>query len=357
MNNSDSGFNYRFPACELTQGERQQYIASVPFKVLKKLFPISHEDNALKRSQRVLNKKHASDISNYVYGAVFRDKPYILPTIVASIDGECNFEPSLEFNSLGMLNIPMDTEISCFDGQHRISGIIDAISRINVLDSISVLFVSNTTIALRQQFFSDINSNAVKPSKSLCMAYDRKTENERLVYSLYESLDRPAFIDLDHNTVPANSNKTISYKQFYDATRLMFDGKLTTIDTKDFIGYGRSYWKHWFQAMSYEHNWQTNSTVEYRKESIGYHGIFVTGWAMAIARLRQQKEFAPYQVTAQMGQFWLDYGADHYSREEWKGICINADTGRVELRSENKIAIADRYFSAVMKRLTDNIPV
>jgi len=68
----------------------------------------------------------------------------------------------------------METEISCFDGQHRIESIYQAISRMKIEYSISVLFVANTTIKIRQQFFSDINQKILKPSKSLCMAYDRK---------------------------------------------------------------------------------------------------------------------------------------------------------------------------------------
>lgn len=353
MDNNDSGFNYRFAACEYMQGGRYHYIASVPYKVLRKLFPKTEELNPLKRSQRVLNKKHASDIGNYVFGAASRNEAYILPTIVASIDGECHFEPSLEMNALGMLNIPMDTEISCFDGQHRISGIIDAISRINVPESISVLFVANTTIALRQQFFADINNNAVKPSKSLCMAYDRKTEAERCVYAVYEILGRPDFIDLDHNTVPVNSNKTLSYKQFYDATRLMYGGKLIQTDYKAFLHDASTYWKHWFEAMRYEENWLTGSTVECRKSGIAYHNIFVTAWAMAVARLRLQKEFEGYEVTAAMSHFWIHHNPEHCTREAWHGVCVNAATGNVELRTENKAAIADRFYNIIMTRLTE----
>ncbi|WP_233983712.1 DNA sulfur modification protein DndB [Pectobacterium versatile] len=350
---TDNGFNYRFPACEFVQGGKVQYMASVPYKVLKSLFPPETEKNALKRAQRVLNKKHASDIGNYIYNATFRNKPYILPTIIASVEGECSFEPSLELNSLGMLNIPMDMVISAFDGQHRIAGIIEAIGRINVQDSISVLFVPNTNIALRQQFFSDINDNAVKPSKSLCLAYAKKSRRDQVIYSLYEALGRPEFIDLDHNTVPVNSNKTLSYKQFYDATRLMFDGKPEKVDIKEFLANGSGYWEHWFTAMNYLHNWNCNVTVEYRQEYIGYHGVFLTAWALTVARFRQQKIYEQYQVISVMNHFWLDFAAKDYLKEKWIGICIVEQTGRVDLSTASKQAIADQYYSAIMKRLKD----
>lgn len=301
----NSDYNYRFSACQLMQGGRHQYISSVPYKILRKLFPKVFEGNALKRSQREINKKHASDVANYVYDAAFRQNPYILPTLVASIDGDCFFEPAAGQAAVGVLNIPMETEISCFDGQHRIEGIYQAISRMKIEDSISVLFVANTTIKIRQQFFSDINKNSLKPSKSLCMAYDRKNECERSIYSLYESLNRPEFIDLDHNVVPSNSNKTLSYKQFFDATRLMFDSKISSIDYKDFLHLGSEYWKHWFTTMEYDHNWKTSGTVEYKKSNIGYHGIFVTAWALTVSRLRKLKEFDEHEITAAMNHFWI----------------------------------------------------
>lgn len=352
--NLESSFNYRFPASKFTQGGKVQYMATLPYKVLMNIFTSEHQSNAMKRSQRLLDKKHASDIANYICSAINRNQPYILPTIVASVDGECFFEPNAEHSGLGMLNIPMDSLISTFDGQHRIAGIIDAIKRMNIQDSISILFVPNADIKLRQQFFSDINSNATKPSKSLCLAYDKKSVRDKLIYSLYELLGCPEFIDLDHNAVPVNSNKTMSYKQFYDATRIMFDGKPEQVNSKEFFCHAKACWERWFRAMSYQDKWLTSTTVEYRRNHIGYHGIFVTAWAMSVARLRKQKRFEPYQVTSAMAHFWLEYPPEQYVREKWNGICVNAETGKIILSMTSKLAITDRYCSAIMKKLSHN---
>ncbi|CRY84455.1 DGQHR domain [Yersinia intermedia] len=349
----NSDYNYRFSACRLMQGGRHQYISSVPYKILRKLFPKIFEESALKRSQRELNKKHASDVGNYIYDAAFRATPYILPTLVASIDGECFFEPASGQESVGILNVPMETEISCFDGQHRIEGIFQAISRMKIEDSISVLFVADTTIQIRQQFFSDINKNSLKPSKSLCMAYDRKNATERSVFSLYEALNRPGFIDLDHNVVPATSNNSLSYKQFYDATRLMFDSKIPSVDFNDFLHLGSEYWKHWFTAMQYDHNFKTGSTVDYKKSYIGYHGIFVTAWAMTVARLRKHNEYDDYQITAAMHHFWINFGAEKFKREAWYGICVDEKTKRIDLSVESKLSVTDLFYDVIEKKLLE----
>ena len=349
----NSDYNYRFSACQLMQGGRHQYISSVPYKILRKLFPKVFEESALKRSQREINKKHAADVANYIYDAAFRQNPYILPTLVASIDGDCFFEPAAGQIAIGVLNIPMETEISCFDGQHRFEGIYQAISRMKIEDSISVLIVANTTIKIRPQFFSDINKNSLKPSKSLCMAYDRKNECERSIYSLYESLNRPEFIDLDHNVVPSNSHKTMSYKQFFDATRLMFDSKITDIDYKDFLHLGTEYWKHWFNAMQYNLNWNISGTVEYKKTHIGYHGIFVTAWALTVSRLRKLKEYDEHEITAAMHNFWIHYGTKKFTREAWLGICVNEKTKKINLSAQSKSLVAERFYETIVGKLIE----
>ena len=77
------------------------------------------------------------------------------------------------------------------DGQHRRAAIEEALKLKPDLgnESISVVFFSDKGLKRSQQMFSDLNKNAVKPTKSLGILYDHRDEFSRFIVKMTYDLD------------------------------------------------------------------------------------------------------------------------------------------------------------------------
>ncbi len=86
---------YRFSVVKGVQAKTNYYIAMVPLKMLRKLFPVDEEElvQLEYRAQRKLNKTRIPVISKYILDN--RDS-YVFSALAASIDGEYNFEAIAE---------------------------------------------------------------------------------------------------------------------------------------------------------------------------------------------------------------------------------------------------------------------
>ncbi|YCO02412.1 DGQHR domain-containing protein (plasmid) [Vibrio sp. VNB-15] len=72
----------------------------------------------------------------------------------------------------------MDSEILLFDGQHRATGIIDALKQSVELrgHTIPLMLFMDMTLEERQQAFSDINGHAVNPSGSISDTFNQRDD-------------------------------------------------------------------------------------------------------------------------------------------------------------------------------------
>ena len=168
-------FCYKFPVVKGIQANREYYIAMVPLKMLKRLFP---EDNEFVmpeyRAQRRVNESRIPTIAKYI---LENEDTYVFSALAASIDGEFQFVPYGD-DGLGMLEISMDAKFLINDGQHRKAAIEQALIEKPELgdESISIVFYKDLGLKYSQQMFTDLNKHAVKTSNSIAELYDSRDE-------------------------------------------------------------------------------------------------------------------------------------------------------------------------------------
>lgn len=216
-----SDMRFFFPAAAGTQGGRVFYTACVPFGMLSRLMAID-TGNVMDRSQRQVDTKRANAISKYICE---NEESFVLPALTGVIEDETlEFIPAQKGASVGELNLSMDAAIKLFDGQHRATGILEAISQRRTLKSQQVtiqLFV-NMSLADRQQAFSDINSNAKAVSASLNMTYNKR---DNAVNAIKAEIAKVSAwedqIDYEKNVVGKNSDKLFTYRHVVQASRML----------------------------------------------------------------------------------------------------------------------------------------
>lgn len=166
---------FKFPAARGLQAGRQYFMVVAPFAVLRRLLAIDNASAVLDRSQRDVDMGRAKKLAAYI-----KQNPgsWVIPSLVGNIESAPEFEEHVPGSMVGTLSLPMDAVIKLLDGQHRATGIMNALGEDDELRESSVplqLYV-NMDLAARQQAFTDINLNAKTVSKGLSMAYDHRDE-------------------------------------------------------------------------------------------------------------------------------------------------------------------------------------
>lgn len=208
-----------FPVAAGTQGNRTFYTACVPFGMLSRLMAID-TGNVMDRSQRQVDTKRATAISKYICENM---ESFVLPALTGVIeDDTLEFTPASKDAPVGELSISMDANIKLFDGQHRATGILEALnSRRAELKNqqITIQLFVNMSLEDRQQAFSDINSNAKAVSVSLNMTYNKRNN---AVAALAEQIEKVAAWNgnIDHENNIAKRG-IFSFRHAIQASRIL----------------------------------------------------------------------------------------------------------------------------------------
>lgn len=215
---------FEFAAVKGRQGGREYYLASVPMSALSRFLQIDVGD-PLERSQREVDVKRAEGVMKYC-----SDNPtsFVLPSLTGAVEDE-----SLDFISdngfTGLLSLSMDAVVKLFDGQHRATAIMGISRRRELKDiyensTIGIQLFVGMSLTERQQAFSDINSTAKAVSKSLNLAYDRRSSQTEMLTTVARTLFLNK-IDFEKNIATKGSDKLFSFKHFVDASRHFFNLK------------------------------------------------------------------------------------------------------------------------------------
>ena len=189
---SVGGETYGFDAIRGTQAKREFYVAMCPLKIIPKLFIFNDYDIPPElRAQRIMKDSRIPAIKNYILN---NPDDYTFSSLTASVDGVMKFTPSAslgEDGKLGRLYINMDSRLLINDGQHRRKAIEEALKENPDLghEMISVVFFHDAGLKRSQQMFSDLNKNAVKPTKSLNILYDHRDLFSKFIVNLIDSID------------------------------------------------------------------------------------------------------------------------------------------------------------------------
>jgi DNA sulfur modification protein DndB len=232
------GPKYDFDAIRGIQADREFYVAMCPLKTIPKLFIFDDYDIPPElRSQRVLRESRIPAIKDYILN---NPKDYTFSSLTASVDGDMTFIPAPALGKdgkLGRIYIDMDARLLINDGQHRRKAIEEALKEKPELgrEMISVVFFQDEGLKRSQQMFSDLNKNAVKPTKSLNILYDHRDKFYRFIVDLTNSLDVfKGRVEMEKTTLSNRSTKAFTLNGISDASlKLLGLGKTKKITKKD----------------------------------------------------------------------------------------------------------------------------
>jgi len=225
---------YSFDALRGVQASREFYVAMCPLKIIPKLFIFNEEEVSPQfRAQRILRDSRIPSIANYI---VNNPKDYVFSSLTSSVDGAMRFVPDPSVGSdgkIGRLHISMESRLLINDGQHRRAAIEEALKLKPELgnESISVVFFSDKGLKRSQQMFSDLNKNAVKPTKSLGILYDHRNDFSRFIVKMTHDLD--IFhnrTEMEKTSISNRSAKFFTLSGISDATQYLLKLKSKTIN-------------------------------------------------------------------------------------------------------------------------------
>lgn len=243
-----SGETYGFDAIRGVQGKKEFYVAMCPLKIIPKLFIFNDYDLPPNlRAQRILRESRIPEIKNYILN---NPGEYIFSSLTASVDGTIKFIPAAHLGpegKLGRLYINMDSRILINDGQHRRKAIEEALKENPPLghESISVVFFSDSGLKRSQQMFSDLNKNAIKPSKSLNILYDHRDPYSRFVIEMIDQIDVfKGRMELEKTTIAKHSKAVFTLGGISDATKKLLGRPKIVRPKPDEKTMALEFWKH-----------------------------------------------------------------------------------------------------------------
>lgn len=165
------------PVLRGIQAGRQYFMAMCPLSFIVKHLPFPPESLPPEKViQRQINKSRIPKIADYLV-KYFDD--YILPPIIASIDGEVQFQPLSEERQslqLGILHVPESADMIINDGQHRCAAIKHALDRRPDLkmETLGVVFYIDRGVKRARQMFSDLNGHPIRTNRNITTTFDSR---------------------------------------------------------------------------------------------------------------------------------------------------------------------------------------
>jgi DNA sulfur modification protein DndB len=234
------------------------------------------------RAQRNLNRARIPEISSYIL-----DNPddYVFSALTVSIDSKIEFEPLAGQDKLGILRVPMDARFIINDGQHRRAAIIEALSQRPELghETIAVVFFLDIGLHRCQQMFADLNRHAIRPSRSIGLLYDHRSEKAKLAKLVVcKSEFFRDLVDMEKSSLARRSRKLFTLSAFCNACADLVSG-IATGNLEDDAAVARSFWEAvagqfpaWQQVRASQ-----MAASEVRDSSIHSHGIALQALAIA----------------------------------------------------------------------------
>jgi len=338
-------YGWTLPCVRGRQAGQEFYTAMVPFRMIHKFFEIegAHQ-NVKARSQRAVNRRRAKEIAAYLKA---NPENYVLPALTANIDGEHQFLPQDDNMFLGELHIRMDTTAKLIDGQHRATGIYEALTTDKKLASelrdhhVPVTFFVYLRLNKRQQFFADINSNAKSPTNSLTSFYDHRDEISEIARKVADWVK--AFngrIEFERSSVSGKSGMLFSFAQLTRATKAFY------METEDRDALVRNMVRYWDAVAEAVERWLDveEDMKENRETFISGHAVFLYALAEIGNFLHRHHPTEIEDRAARLAEF--DFAR---SNDFWRN-CPVSEEGRMLSSRDAITGLRMKLETAILRR-------
>ena len=289
--NIESEPSISFPVIRGLQAKREYFVAMWTLRMLRQISIFDEDELPPElRAQRNLNKSRIPELSNYI---LENSENYTFSALTVSIDSEVSFEPLPEQDKLGILRVPMNARFIINDGQHRRAAIIEALNQRPDLayETISVVFFLDIGLERCQQMFSDLNRHAIRPSRSLGLLYDHRSEKAKLAKLVVLKSDFfRDIVDMEKTSLAKRSRKLFTLSAFYNACAELLEG-LAIGDLEKDAKLARNFWE---ETAKHFPAWKQVrkgglAASEIREGYIHSHGVALQSIAKAGNELLQYK--------------------------------------------------------------------
>jgi DNA sulfur modification protein DndB len=330
----NTNFEYIFPAIRGIQAEREYFVSMCPLRLIPRIFLFDEEELKPElRAQRTLNKGRIPQISRYV---LENRSSYVFSAITASVDGNVRFQPmgsDGEASRLGALHVEMSAKFIINDGQHRRAAIEQALASAPELgnETISVVFFIDRGLIRSQQMFADLNQYSVRPSRSLSVLYDHRTDIAQIAKLV--TLKSSAFKDLvetERNSLAERSRKLFTLSAISNACAALLEEEEYT----DVSHAAETCIEFWEEIARYIPEWSQVRTskitsAEIRRDFLHSHAIALQAFGIVGRELTQLHKGNWRKKLAQIGK--IDWSRSN--AQLWEGRALIG--GRVSKASHN----------------------
>ena len=358
---------HAYSAIHGKQGKHSVYTIMMPLHVLAELFD-ADVGNAFARSQRPVNQKRAKVVTNYIRE---NNNNYVIPSLTATIQdfkpcstlknavmyNDADFETAHQTLNLDaqthgesvVLHVPETSRWWFIDGQHRATGIQGLKSALaamgmEILDmfpnaTVAVMVRLDTGLEDRQNQFSIINSNMVKPNSNLNALYSKKERTGTIIHSTINKHFNISDLEFDKTSCSGKNPHRFAYKHLVDASLVMLDCKINDDIGEDDIKRLDEMWALYVQ-LSFWNEFKIKRSQELREKMIAPHAVFISAFALTMKKLRSDNVSfsAMYKVFNQK----IDYSR---TADCWSGLCIF--DGKLVKNSKTVAATADYIYSVI----------
>ena len=274
-----------FEAIRGVQSRTSYYTVMVPMRMVPRLFVFDGDDLPPDlRAQRVLSKARIPQIANYLSE---NWDNYILSSLCASVDGDLTFIPvgnDRGLRNVGTLSFAMDARIILNDGQHRRAAIEAALKTRPALENetISVVIFADRSLERSQQMFADLNMNAIRPSNSLNILYDKRNPLAALSSDVFRKV--PFFnryLELEKKSLSNRETKLYTLSSLQQAHEWMVGqtGDRYSEDTLDLVV---RFWNELYKVLP---DWQrldggSLNACDLRQTTVHSHGVLLQAFGV-----------------------------------------------------------------------------
>lgn len=209
-------YTYSFPATKALSFNKATYQAAVPLRAFIAMLKLDDDSDVNTRSQRLVNMQRAKAFANYILQNKNKESLCVVPTLVGVIEGDHEFvEVPLDgFMLIGRLDVQIDSKVRLFDGQHRAVGLKIALEKDSSIANqmVTLMLYSDLSLVERKQAFHDINYTPSKPPAALCITYNAKAEEDRILLAAVRQSAFRAHTDYERNTCSGSNENLYSIK-------------------------------------------------------------------------------------------------------------------------------------------------
>lgn len=269
----EMSFSLTFPAMRGVMGRETYYVAMVPLTNVPTLFDTyldrkltqakEKQDIDMQReAQRRLNLKRIPEISEYMLDTVKKKSKYgyVFNSVTVNCEANLEFTELQKGTKLGMLAITEFDKFTVADGQHRILGIKDALSRSDdpqfKSETIAVVFFDvrdkrtrKPDIGRMHQIFTDLNRNAQKVQGGVLVSMGNQP-NEIITRRLIENISFfEGLIESEKNNPSVNSEYLFSLNAIKQTVDIMVGPRSSRDRIEQNLAVVTDVWKTLIKSM------------------------------------------------------------------------------------------------------------